>query len=480
MDIAIVTGAEGGFGLSVARRLIQTGCRVYGLSWDFSQTDYTHNDFRPLACDLADPNAVAEAVEKILEVEGSLFAVIHCAQLMPANPLESAEVEEIQNALHVGLLCPMVLIRKALPALMKTHGYVVTLGWNGRGVSTGGAAGSAVLGGLHRLGEALFEEVRDTGLKVTTIIPQPNLGKPDAIAQFRSEPQSVVDPERIADVVEQVVKFRENNGLTEVVVQPMGEREDPVVPKTITRLPQVKEEFALPPRSLYPEEPEPIRTPDRQRPDDAPPAEDIESWEDELDEEMLLDDDALMEKYIRRGGDADDEDTEDVSEKKGRGPKTAAKDKKESQKSKQPKGPAKLQLKVRGPAPRVQRSRNEDWPGRRGAPLEGSIIEEITSEADDRDQAEAQDSSRRRNFAFETGRDDYEADAAEEDTDNEEAGDAYDDGDDAEPISVVVNESKETTEEASQQKRGGRRRRRNAVRQPPGGLGSGPSRHDLE
>ncbi len=478
MDIAIVTGAEAGFGLSVARRLIETGCRVYGLSWDFSQTDFSHNDFRPFPCNLADPEAVAGAVDQILEAEGSLFAVVHCAQLLPTHPLEAAETEELANAVNVGLVCPMVLARKALPSLMKTHGYIVTLGWNGRGVSPGGATGAAVLGGSHRLAEALFDEVRDTGVKVTTIIPQPNFGKADSLAQFRSEPQSIVDPERIADVVEQVLRFRENNGLAEVVVQPMGEREDPVVPKTITRLPTVKEEYALPPRSLYPQEPEPIPTPDRQRPDDAPPPEDIEAWEDEIEEEVFLDDDALMEKYIRghgRGQDAESDDEAAAEESDSR--KSARKDDKGEGKKgreKRPKGPAKLQLKTRGPAPRNRRNRLEEWPGHRRTTLEGSVVSTVAGDDDDPDEAR----DRSGDFDFEDDRDDYGAvdDIAAPDSEGESEGGSESEPEEssvpAEAVSVVA------AQEAPAKP--ARRRRRNAVRKPPGGIGGGPSRQDME
>ncbi|MGF1448907.1 MAG: SDR family NAD(P)-dependent oxidoreductase [Opitutales bacterium] len=472
MDIAIVTGAQAGFGLSVARRLIKTGCRVYGLSWDFSQTDFSHNDFRPFPCNLADPEAVASAVDQILEAEGSLFAVMHCAQLLPTHPLEATETEELTNAIHVGLLCPLILARKALPSLMKTRGYIVTLGWNGRGVSPGGATGAAVLGGTHRLAEALFDEVRDTGVKVTTIIPQPNPGKADSLAQFRSEPQSIVDPERVADVVEQVLRFRENNGLAEVVVQPMGEREDPVVPKTITRLPTVKEEYALPPRSLYPQEPEPIPTPDRQRPDDAPPPEDIEAWEDEIEEEVFLDDDALMEKYIRgHGRSGSDESGEDAPAEEGEPKKAARKDDKGDGKKgreKRPKGPAKMQLKTRGPAPRPRRNRLEDWPGRRRTTLEGSVVTTLANSDDEHEDDEDTRAPHgaKADFDFEDDREDFGT--------ADDAGEASNEPSTAPVEAVSVVASEETPAKPA------KRRRRNAVRKPPGGIGGGPSRQDME
>src|SRR5690606_15627103 len=60
MDVALVTGAATGVGLAVERKLVDLGCRVYGLGGNYQDTPFRHPAFLPVACDLASPADVQE------------------------------------------------------------------------------------------------------------------------------------------------------------------------------------------------------------------------------------------------------------------------------------------------------------------------------------------------------------------------------------------------------------------------------------
>jgi len=303
MDIALVTGADTPTGQAVCRRLIDYGCRVYALGFDFSAVNWQHPECRLIPCDLASSAEVREALEKITEREKSLFILVNAAFHAPREPLEALSPAELEGAVQVGLTTPLLATRLALPSLIRLHGFVINIAWNGKDAAPGGAAGAAIQGAVYSMGRALFEEVRDAGVKVCTLYPQPNApAGADPMAAFRTEPQSFIDPERVGDAVEHILRFREGNSLTELVLQPQATREEPRIARVVDPLPRVKRTLQLPPADKYPEGPELIPTPRPQRPDDAPPPEAFEDFEEEDDDDIPNDERDLIARYTRGPG----------------------------------------------------------------------------------------------------------------------------------------------------------------------------------
>ena len=208
MDIALVTGAERGIGLQIARKLIELGFRVYGLAQDFAKCPFEHPDFIAVSCDLTARSEIESAFAQIQERDPMVNVVVNAARHTPAESFEATPLEELEYALQTELLSAIYLTRLALPSLIKYHGYVINIAWNGQGnaASVTSAAGQ---GGLHLFGQQLFEEVRDTGVKVSTLFPQPNTGGADPKARIQMEPQSAIENALFAQAVETVLRFKE-------------------------------------------------------------------------------------------------------------------------------------------------------------------------------------------------------------------------------------------------------------------------------
>ncbi|MGE9297047.1 MAG: SDR family NAD(P)-dependent oxidoreductase [Puniceicoccales bacterium] len=288
MDIALVTGAERGIGLQIARKLIELGFRVYGLSQDFSKCPFEHPEFLPVTCDLTSRAEIESAWNQIAERDTMVSVVVHAARHPVNEAVEASPLDALEFALQTELLAPVYLTRLALPSLIKFHGYVINIAWNGRGAAPGGAVNAAALGGLHHFARALFDEVRDTGVKVSTLYPEANAGEPDPKARIAMEPQSGIEPALFAQAVETVLRFKENNCISELVVRPQGTREEPKIPASVAPLVKATHGVTLPERKNFPVEPEPIPTPPRQRPFDAPDPDEDDDWdEDEEDDDEL-------------------------------------------------------------------------------------------------------------------------------------------------------------------------------------------------
>ncbi len=242
MDIAIVTGAASGIGLAIARRLVALGMRVYGLGGNYGDTPYSHEYFVPTPCDLADPTDIAERTEIILKKEGHIFLLVNNAKTYPSTPfLDKISLVELERVLRVNLLCPLILARLALPGLARLRGFIVNIVPSTADQAKGGPAGAAAAGGLRWLGQSLFEECRETGVKVTSIFPQANVSissEPQSIPE--KNPQSVIDVEALADAVESIVKNPHGNIITEMVIRPQRLLEKPVPPPMDIPFPPVK------------------------------------------------------------------------------------------------------------------------------------------------------------------------------------------------------------------------------------------------
>mgnify|MGYP006267514405 CR=1 FL=1 len=236
MDIAIVTGASSALGEAVSRRLIELGFRVYGLGGDYSRCSLQNTNFKPVGCDLADPEAVEKSAKAILEKEKGVYLLVNNAKFFGKNAFSEMENRELEQVLRINLLCPLVLLRTLAPSLRDLQGYVIQLGASIAETSSGGPAGAAASGGLKWMGERLFEDLRDDGVKVCHLSPEPNRGRggrgrvlPGALTQ------AAIDPEAVAQAVEQLLQSRFGNTITELVIRPLRTREQEMEP--VRRLP---------------------------------------------------------------------------------------------------------------------------------------------------------------------------------------------------------------------------------------------------
>lgn len=233
MDIAIVTGASSSLGLAISRRLIQLGFRVYGLGGDYKDCELQNVNFRPVSCDLADPAAVESACRKIIDKEKGVYLLVNNAKYFGKSPFEQMELAELERILRINLLCPLVLMRVLADSLKTLQGYLIQIGAAYAESSSGGAAGAASAGGLKWMGDMLFHEYRTSGVRVCHLSPEPNRAR-DARLRYRkgARPEATIDPEAIAQAVEQILQSPYGNVVTEMVIRPLRIDEpelDPVV-----------------------------------------------------------------------------------------------------------------------------------------------------------------------------------------------------------------------------------------------------------
>lgn len=242
MDIAIVTGASSSLGVAISSRLIDLGFRVYGLGGDYKNCSLNNSNFKPLACDLTDAKAIEAACQSILAKEKGVSLVVNNAKFFGRRPFREMDVAEMEAILKINLLAPLVLVKCLTETLRSLQGTLIQIGPISSQTSSAGAAGAAAAGGLKWMGEALFHELRDAGIKVCHLAPEPNRQRDVSVGNFGQpgRKESVIDPEAIANAVEQLLQNPYGNTITEMVIRPLRthERTEPAV----VRLPRPEQQ----------------------------------------------------------------------------------------------------------------------------------------------------------------------------------------------------------------------------------------------
>jgi len=218
----LLTGATGGLGHAIARRLRAAGAELVltGRRADLLAPLAAETHARSLAVDLAD----ADAVERLAEDCAGVDVLVSNAGLPGSGLLSSFSVEEIDRALAVNLRAPMVLARRLVEAMVERRsGHLVFMS------SLAGKVGtprspvySATKFGLRGFAQSMREDLRPAGVGVSAIFP----GFVRDAGMFHDTgaklPPGVgtVSPEAVADAVVRAIE--RNRG--EVDVAPAGLR----------------------------------------------------------------------------------------------------------------------------------------------------------------------------------------------------------------------------------------------------------------
>ena len=229
MDIAIVTGADTRTGLAISRKLIEIGCRVYGLVSDINSLSLENTDFVPVTCDLTNTEHLTQVFQEIIDKEKDIYVLVNHAKCLHLAKLEKQELNDLEAMVQTNLLCPLILTRLVMPSLIRLKGYVVNIGFpDSSGTHKLGSAFLSAEIALEGFSERLFEEVRQDGVKVSSLV----LDTANAEAMLnegfndRDNHDLIVGAEATAQAVEYVVSQKSESVISRLVVRPQKREPD--------------------------------------------------------------------------------------------------------------------------------------------------------------------------------------------------------------------------------------------------------------
>ena len=123
MKYVLVTGACGGMGKSTVAALKNAGYGVFAL--DITECA-AEDGVIPIAADVTDEKAVADAAEKVGEVTDELFALVHYAGVYALDSFVEMPYEKLRKIFDINLFGAMLVNRTFLPFLKRGGKIVMT------------------------------------------------------------------------------------------------------------------------------------------------------------------------------------------------------------------------------------------------------------------------------------------------------------------------------------------------------------------
>lgn len=223
MKTAIVTGASSGIGFSISKRLLEMGFRVYGLSRSIHETDFTHDNFIKLNCNVSEINELSKAIAHIKDNEAEIHVLVNNAGIGYFGPHEQIKPAHIEQMVTTNLLAPLTATNLLLRELRKSKGFIINISSiTAKKSSTHGAAYAATKAGLSHFALSLSDETRKSGVKVVTIHPDMTKTNFYNNADFKegSDPESYITAECVSDAVEFILNQRTGTVISDITIKP--------------------------------------------------------------------------------------------------------------------------------------------------------------------------------------------------------------------------------------------------------------------
>jgi NAD(P)-dependent dehydrogenase (short-subunit alcohol dehydrogenase family) len=177
--IALVTGGTRGIGRAIAKSLANAGATVVITARDEIAIRRMVDELKPAGgaagyvCDVRDYEQVKSVFAKVAEDLGGVDILINNAGVGTFDTVESTSVEDFRAVLERNLFGVFYCCHEAIP-LMKQRGggYIINVSsLAGTNAHPRMAAYNASKFGLNGFSEALMQEVRHDGIKVSYIMP---------------------------------------------------------------------------------------------------------------------------------------------------------------------------------------------------------------------------------------------------------------------------------------------------------------------
>lgn len=180
--IALITGGTKGIGYGIAEALMKEGISVAitGRKLEDAQkaADQLNKECKSeakalgLEADVRNFESQKKSVDKTLEEFGKIDIVIANAGLGHFAPVEDLSVEDWQETIETNLTGPFFTLKNTVEQLKKNKGYYITISsLAGTNFFKGGSAYNASKFGITGFTQAVMLDLRDKGVKVTTIMP---------------------------------------------------------------------------------------------------------------------------------------------------------------------------------------------------------------------------------------------------------------------------------------------------------------------
>ncbi len=178
--VAVVTGGTRGIGWSIARALVREGASVFVCGRDARRVEAAVEELRNnggradgLAADVRRYEDCRRLIAAAAERFGGLDILVNNAGVGVFKPVDQISVEEWDEVIGTNLSGVFYCSREAIPWMRRRGGgYIFNISSLAAiNPMPGGAAYNASKFGLNGFTEAMMQDVRYDGIRVSTIMP---------------------------------------------------------------------------------------------------------------------------------------------------------------------------------------------------------------------------------------------------------------------------------------------------------------------
>jgi len=179
--VAVVTGGSRGIGFSVAQALLAEGAKVYICGRDPKVLQEALDKLRSTApanvdgssADVRNYEDCRKLMRAAAERFGGLDILVNNAGIGIFKPVDQLSVEEWDTTIHTNLSAVFYCCREAIPLMRKRGGgYIFNISsLAGTNAMPAGSAYNASKFGLNGFSEAMMQDVRYDGIRVSYLMP---------------------------------------------------------------------------------------------------------------------------------------------------------------------------------------------------------------------------------------------------------------------------------------------------------------------
>lgn len=224
---AFVTGANRGIGRAIALRLADMGYNLFLLARNepalaavVEECVAKGVEVVSLAGELGDTEFMDAAITTANARYGAIDVLINNAGAASHSAVQNADLSAWNDVMAVNFNAVVYLSNKLLPAMITAEsGAVINISSiSGRSTSAGSAIYSASKFALNGFTECMFEDVRDFGIKVSSIMP--GFVETELTDGMGMQSSRMIRPDDVADSVQYILTSSASVCPTEIVLRP--------------------------------------------------------------------------------------------------------------------------------------------------------------------------------------------------------------------------------------------------------------------
>jgi NADP-dependent 3-hydroxy acid dehydrogenase YdfG len=226
----LVTGATGGVGEAIVRRLAVHGATVCltGRNRDRLEeiaSELAENTGHFYPADLTLDEDIQQLAQEFLKEHERLDAVLHCAAIICLGTVAEARSEDFESQFRTNVLGPFRLTQLLLPTLVSSRGQMVFINSSaGRRAPAGVSQYAATKHALRAVADSLREECNAAGVRVCSLFLGSTATPMQASIREQQarpyEPERLIQPEDVADMVVAILSLPRTAEVTDLMMRP--------------------------------------------------------------------------------------------------------------------------------------------------------------------------------------------------------------------------------------------------------------------